>query len=171
MSSPGYASPLAINLNSSRLLLAAVLFVHGGAAMLLVVLDFFLSIKLLLILGAATSVLVVSYYLGWVFAGNSWLRTLGQRWPRFDRAIWDNDDRWQLIDDRQNIHDATLLATTVVHPKLVIVNLRLPDMPWYCRYRSLIFLPDNIDPETFRRLRIRLRWYNPQALDSSAALK
>lgn len=171
MSSPKYASPLAISIVPSRLLLAAALFMHIGAAGLIVFLELPLTIRLAFLLLLITSALAVSYYAGWVFKGNRWLRNVGDYWPRFERAVWDNDDRWLLTGDRQKTYDATLLPTTFVHPKLVIVNLLLPDMPWYSRYRSMIFVPDNIDPQTFRRLRIRLRWYSPQALDNSAALK
>ena len=171
MSSQKYASPLRIELLPSRILLGIVLFAHLGAVGLLIPLAMPMLPKVLLMVLIIMSLAFSAYGLGWEPAGNALSGVIGRKWPRFNRALWDHDDFWQLTDEHEKIHQACLMPTTLVHPHLVVLNLRLSGQPWYCRYRSIILLRDNIDSETFRRLRIRLRWYAPPADDSSAVLK
>jgi toxin CptA len=52
-------------------------------------------------------------------------------------------------------HDAQILGTSYVSPTLSAISLRLAHA---CRTRHIIFVPDNCDPEQFRRLRVYLRW-------------
>jgi hypothetical protein len=171
MSSQKYASPLTINIKPSHIGLGVLLLVHLGALVLLLPLQLPLVLKIMMGLVVVFSNLVTLYYAGW---GPAWPvvgNVIDARWPRLRRAVWDSDDQWRLCDGQQRTYAATLLPTTVVHPQLVVLNLRLTGQPWYCRWRSIVLLHDNIDPETFRRLRIRLRWYGSPVVDSSAALK
>jgi hypothetical protein len=151
--------------------LGLLLLVHLGALILLIPLQLPLPVKITVGLVVIISNTMTLYYAGWSPAWAVIGDVVDARWPRFRQAVWGSDDQWQLFDGRQRTFSATLLPTTVVHPQLVVLNLRLAGQPWYCRWRSIVLLRDNIDPETFRRLRIRLRWYSPQAADSSAALK
>lgn len=48
---------------------------------------------------------------------------------------------------------AELLSGCLVQPWLTILQFKIPNQ----RKKSLILLKDNIDPDTFRRLRVRLR--------------
>ncbi len=50
---------------------------------------------------------------------------------------------------------STLLDSTYVSPYLTILNLREKKNPFS---RSVIILPDAVDREEFRQLRVRLRW-------------
>lgn len=171
MSSQKYASPLTINIKPSRIGLGVLLLVHLGALVLLLTLQIPLAAKIMAGLIVVISNLMTLYYAGW---GRTWPaidHVIDARWPRWRRVVWDSDDQWRLFGERQGTYAATLLPTTFVHPQLVVLNLRLTGQPWYCRWRSIVLLRDNIEPETFRRLRIRLRWYGPQPADNSAALK
>ena len=51
--------------------------------------------------------------------------------------------------------ECDLLGSSYVSPRLTIVNLR-PRGSWAARH--VIFVPDNVDPRDFRRLRMWLRW-------------
>jgi toxin CptA len=104
---------------------------------------------------------------------------VGHRWPWAPRqAIWHAEGHWTLtLGDGREL-PARLLATTYVTPALLILNFRLGTgeggasprglaswgraiahpatlLPW--SIRSLVLLPDNLDPDLLRRLRVRLR--------------
>lgn len=51
--------------------------------------------------------------------------------------------------------DAEVLGSTLVTPQLSVLQLRFPD-----RYfmRAIVLLPDMLDGEDYRRLRVWLRW-------------
>jgi toxin CptA len=51
--------------------------------------------------------------------------------------------------------DCELLGSTFVSPQMTIINVRPRRWP---RSRTVILVPDNVDPRDFRRLRIWLRW-------------
>ena len=52
-------------------------------------------------------------------------------------------------------HSATLLGSSCVTPWCTVLNLRLAGKR--CS-RSMVIVPDAVDAQTFRRLRVRLRW-------------
>lgn len=52
-------------------------------------------------------------------------------------------------------HSARLLGNSCVTPWCAILNLRLAGKR--CS-RSMVIVPDAVDAQTFRRLRVRLRW-------------
>jgi len=164
MSSPKYASPLRFNIIPSRILLSILCVLHAGAAVLLVPLALSVSLKISLALVITASLFVCLFQAGWIKAGIS----LTKRFPPIVEAIWDDSDQWLLIDKWKKIHHAQLLPTSYVYTHLVLINLRMQDQAWYGRHRTIILLKDNTDRETFRRLRIRLRWYACQVPDNSA---
>lgn len=171
MSSQKYASPLTIDIEPSRIGVGVLLLVHLGALVLLLTLQMPLVAKIVAALMVLMSQLMTLYFAGW---GSAWPvvgNVIDARWPRWRQAVWSSDDQWCLSDGRQRSYTATLLSTTFVHPQMVVLNLRLTGQPWYCRWRSIVLLRDNIDAETFRRLRIRLRWYGREPVDNSAALR
>jgi toxin CptA len=65
----------------------------------------------------------------------------------------DADDQWSLLTLRGDNLRARLSPATYLHPRLVILTFRL-DRGW--KTRSVVVLPDSVDPTTFRRLRLRL---------------
>jgi toxin CptA len=56
--------------------------------------------------------------------------------------------------------DAQVQGSSLVLPWLTVLNV-LPD--GRRRARHVVILPDNVDPEAFRRLRVLLRWSRPAA--------
>ena len=76
------------------------------------------------------------------------------RWPwDLAQAIWHADGRWTLTLAAGREVEGRLLGSSYVSPALVVLNFR--SGRW--RNRSLVLLPDNLDPDLLRRLRVRLR--------------
>lgn len=59
------------------------------------------------------------------------------------------DGRWR---------EGQVLASSFVSPWLTVLNLRMADA---ARARHLVILPDNVEKDAFRRLRVLLRWSQP----------
>lgn len=55
------------------------------------------------------------------------------------------------------ILEGRVAGETVAHPALVILRIVTE-----AGRRTTLIAPDTLDPETFRRLRLRLRWMRPQ---------
>jgi len=76
---------------------------------------------------------------------------------RAGRAIvhlsWDAGGRWRLIQRDGRVLDAVLAHGTYSHPALVALALRSADGG----LRRVLVVPDRIDVDCFRRLRVRLR--------------
>ena len=66
----------------------------------------------------------------------------------------DRHDRWQLLQDNRAPVELSLLPGALVHPKLIALCFREPDG----RTRYCVLTHDNLDRQTLRRLRVRLRW-------------
>ena len=66
----------------------------------------------------------------------------------------DEGDRWQLLRPGRAAIDLRLLPGALVHPKLVVLCFKEPGG----RTRSCVLTSDNLDAQTLRRLRVRLRW-------------
>lgn len=76
------------------------------------------------------------------------------RWPwDLSRAVWHADGRWTLTLGSGREVEGRLLGSSFVSPALVVLNFR--QGRW--RTRSLVLLPDNLDPNLLRQLRARLR--------------
>lgn len=143
MSSLKYAVPLYLKRYPSRVLAVYLVAVHGGVLALLPGLALWWELKALLSLA-----ILVSFYLS--------LR--GQALLLSPRAIvqisWDGHNVWRLRqrDGRERV--GKLLPGGLVGPRLVVLNFVLG--PWW-RRASVVLLPDNVNPEVLRRLRVRLR--------------
>ncbi len=75
-------------------------------------------------------------------------------WPwSLKEVIWQTDGSWYLIQGDGRQLEGRLLGSTYVSPALVVLNFRCGR--W--RNRSLVLLPDNLEPDLHRRLRVRLR--------------
>ena len=66
---------------------------------------------------------------------------------------WDSDGEWTLFTAAGDELAAQLKASSYVHPWFVVLNFSISRFG----RRSLILLPDAVDPELLRRLRVRLR--------------
>ena len=66
----------------------------------------------------------------------------------------DRGDRWQLLRPGRAAVDLRLLPGALVHPNIVVLCFREPGG----RTRSCVLTRDNLDAQTLRRLRVRLRW-------------
>lgn len=66
----------------------------------------------------------------------------------------DRYDRWQLLRDNGEAVDLELLPGALVHPKIVALCFREPGG----RSRYCVLTHGNLDGQTLRRLRVRLRW-------------
>lgn len=51
--------------------------------------------------------------------------------------------------------EATVLPSSFVAPYMTVLNLKPTDSRWV---RHVVILPDSLEPEAFRRLRVLLRW-------------
>jgi hypothetical protein len=48
-----------------------------------------------------------------------------------------------------------LLGSSVVMPHLVILNISIPN---YRQTQNVVLMPDSMDEESFRQLRVALKW-------------
>ena len=140
---------------------------HFGAIALIIPAALPLWVTVVCSLIIALSLLIIWSRAGWIADQFSFTAL----WPIFTEAVWDEVDQWQLFDEHEQIHAAVLMPSTYVSARIVVINLRLENQPWYCRHRAIVLLSDNIDSESFRRLRIRLRWYSSQVEDNWAVSK
>jgi len=166
MWSEKYASPLLLELRPSKIALVVTLFMHGGGILLLTFTTLSTMCKLALAMAVVGSFGYSLMRLGWLTTEHALLQWV----TAYQSACW-HDTQWVLQDIRGVEQNARLLPSSFVHRWLTVVNLQVAELPWYRRHVSLLILPDNIDQETFRRLRVRLRWYPSLAQDNSAESK
>ena len=135
---------LRVDLKPSRVLAVALIAAHAGAAVTLLPLELPTAAKAGLALLIATS-------LGRALYRHVWLRSRGSV-----TAIELGEHDHATVETRcGGRYQARVLGTTYVSPLLCVVNLRLARrlFAWHA-----VIVPDNVDAEAFRRLRVRLRW-------------
>ncbi len=66
----------------------------------------------------------------------------------------DRHDQWQLLRDNHKAVDLKLLPAALVHPHIVALCFKDPGGKVY----PCVLTHDNLDKQTLRRLRVRLRW-------------
>ncbi len=142
MSSGVFDRPLRLELQPSRYLVFFVLISYGGALLLLWVTSLWWVLKLVLSL---------------VLLGDGrrqWRRHVWFQHPAaLKELIWKEDGRW-VAPGEGTAEDLELtLKQSFVHPWLVVLNFAAG----HWRTHSVVILPDALAPETFRRLRVRLR--------------
>jgi hypothetical protein len=139
MSSARYAAPLRLEPRRSRRLAVYLAAAHGGALALLPLLPLGMPVVAVL-----AGLIVLSW--AWNQATHVWLRR--------DRSIvslvWLADGTWRLTDRGGTTRVCRLRWDSYVHPWLTVLNFTGASR---C---SVVLLPDSLDPETFRRLRVRL---------------
>lgn len=143
MSSPKYAAPLYLKRHPSRILAVYLAAVHSGVLALLPWLA--LAWELATLLSMA---IIASFCLS--------LRS--QALLLSPKAIveisWDSERVWRLRQRNGIEWVGKLLPGCFVGPRLVVLNFALGSQ-W--RRAGVVLLPDNANPETLRRLRVRLR--------------
>ena len=156
MSSSAYATPLVLEPRPSRQLLSLALLVHAGALALLPVLAAIPWPLRLLLAG-----LVV---------GSLWFELGRLGWRRDARRIrrlsWGADNDWRLELANGEELDARLLPSSFVHPRLVVLHLRVEGRR---PARTLALMPDSLDAQSLRRLRVRLTTQRGRLFGGSAA--
>ena len=66
----------------------------------------------------------------------------------------DKHDQWQLFSDNREAVNLRLLPGALVHPQIVVMCFKDPAG----RTHPCVLTHDNLDRQTLRRLRVRLRW-------------
>ncbi len=143
MSSARFAVPFRVTLKPSLLLLAMLLFMHGGALIWLITFVLPLWLKLVVaVLISVSLVLQLRRYL--LFKG--------------DRAVtgvlWDGGGEWQLQRTVGETINAQLLGSSFVTPFLIVLNFKIESSR---RMLPVVILSDSIDSTSFRRLTSKLR--------------
>ena len=141
MSSSKFAIPLRFELRPSLMAASVLVIVHVGAIGSVFILPVPVLLKLIIV------VLVLA----------SLWRTLNQVLLKQRAAIrqfvWGADADWTLIAGDGQAIAAKLLPSSYVQPWMTVLNF---DVGQRFRSYSVVLLPDAIDPEMFRRLRVRL---------------
>ena len=135
MSHAAYASPLVLEPRRSRYLFVYLVLIH---ALALAMLAAPLNLPLALRLGVAGAV-VLSFI---------WQMT---RVPPH-RLVWQADGDWQLFFAEASERTGQLRPDSYVSPWLVILRFKL-EKGGRC---GVVIMPDMLDPQSFRRLRVRL---------------
>jgi len=135
MSHVAYASPLVLEPGRSRYLIGYLVVTHALALSVLAgPLNLPLALRLIL-----AGVVVYSF-----------VRQLSRRRPY--RLIWEADGEWQLLFENGNEYTGQLRPDSYVSTLLVILRFQR-ERGGQC---SVVILPDMLDAESFRRLRVRL---------------
>jgi len=135
---------LRVSLKPSRQLAAVVMAAHVAAAMTLLPLDVPVWAKLAVTLLIAAS-LGHTLRRHALLANGASITALEVR-ENDSGAIQTRGEDWQ---------EARILGTSYVSPLLTVVNMRVTG----CRLAyHILIVPDNVDAEGFRRLRVLLRW-------------
>ncbi len=147
MSSTAWSGGLLIHPRPSRVLAALLTLAHLGAALCIALLPVDPWIR-----GPAAVVILLS------LVGHLHRGLLG-RGPGAVRAVyWAPDGAWLVTDAAGGLHPAGLDGETFVSPFLTILNLKLHEGG----RRSVVLLPDSIEPARLRRLNARVRMSSVQ---------
>jgi toxin CptA len=135
MSHDAYANPLVLEPRRSRYLFIYLCVVHTMALLALAVP---INLPLFPRFGIATLVIF------------SFIRQLRRLPPQC--LVWEADGEWQLFYADGNKSTGQLRADSYVSTLLVVLCFRLQSGGT----RSVVILPDMLDPQSMRRLRVRL---------------
>lgn len=142
MSSQRFAEPLYLQVKPSRILAGFLVLAHAAAALALTYTDMNASGRILLSLMIAASL----YH-------NLRVHVLLNAPRSLLRLVWEASGKWRVWDAFGREHEARLTPGFFVNPKLVILNLQLKGLG----RRAVLLLPDSLEDEALRRLRVRLR--------------
>ncbi len=135
-------APIDVIFKPSRALAALLLVAHGASAVLVSITPLPLWIKTIALAAIALSAWynVRRYAL---LATHNAVRRL--------RILASGD----VEIERANRERATLTGEQFIHPRLTIIRCRTDSNR---RPIAIVIVPDMLDPETFRALRVRLKW-------------
>jgi hypothetical protein len=137
-----YAAPLHLELGPSRALAAWLVVVHGTPLCLLPLLPVDPWIHLALLSAVAYSL------------HDAWRRQVRRDHPDAVRTLlWKDAGHCRLTLHSGQRQDARLARQALILPWMVILQFDTPPR----RLRYLLVLPDMLDDDVFRRLRVRLR--------------
>jgi len=142
MSHAAYASPLVLEPGVSRYLILYLVVIHCLA---LVVVVAPLNIPFTLRLALAVAIMISFIW--------QWRRTRENDPARIHRLVWEADDDWTLWCNDSTELVGQLRPDSYESTLLVILRLQLEQGG----RRTLVLLPDMLDQQSFRRLRVRLR--------------
>jgi hypothetical protein len=136
-----YATPLSLEPRRSRQLGVLVAVVHGGALLVLPFTGLPQPVMAAIALGVAGSFL------------RAWRTQVSLTGPAAIRRLrWGEGNDWELTrQDGTTLH-TSLQPRVFIHPRLVILRFR--KSPW--RTDSVVLTSDRLDPDLFRKLRVRL---------------
>ncbi len=136
-----FPAPLNLELGRSRVLAALLMLAHSGALALLALLPLAWWVRMLL-----AGALLCSL---WLTLNRHALRR-GKR--AITRLLWESDESWLLQGADGKERRARLKPGSYVSPRLVILNFDAGRRP--C---SVVLLPDAVEAESLRKLRLRLQ--------------
>ena len=174
MSSSKSAAPLHIELQASRRLLQLLSCLYASAVVSLLLLSIPLPVRLVLV-----SVVLLSYPVSLNRIG--WFDRFNERYPTLFRPAvtalhWRDSGEWELhgggierrkrsaadssLESQHSVSQQTIAAqlqpASTVHPFMTVLNFFCEQQPWHRRRVSVVILPDSLDAEDFRRLRVHL---------------
>lgn len=140
---------LTVTLRPSFLLAALLLLMHGLAMA---------SVWLVPLHSAAKIVAAICLALSLLHA--LWRHVLRRGMKAVQAIRWQEESKLSVQEGGGGQwQEAELLPSSFVSAYLVVLNLRLAEEKWA---RHVVILPDGIEAEQFRQLRVNLRWkYRP----------
>ena len=141
MSSSKFATPLRFELRPSWIAASILMVVHASAIASVFILPVSILVKLIIVVLVLLSL--------W----RNLNQVLLKQRAAIRQFIWGADDDWTLIAGDGQKKIAKILPSSYVQPWMTVLNF---DVGHRFRPYSVVLLPDAIDPEMFRRLRVRL---------------
>ncbi len=135
-----FLRPVRLRIGSSRSLAATAAAAHAGAAAI--------ALLMPLPLWGRSALLGLLLWSAW----RVWSVHLGPGGRRISEVLLRSDDVFE-VTTAAGIAEAQLLGAELVAPWLTVLRLRLGGGACV----SLVLLPDNVEAQAFRRLRVRLR--------------
>jgi hypothetical protein len=138
----GFTGPIRLRPTGSALLATGIAFSHTGALIIVALLPWPAWTRV-------SAAMLLSGSLLWSLAWH-----VLHRGDAVTEALLLGDGSWTVRAGHAEPVSATLAHDSVVSPYLTVLVFKLVDG----RRRSLLLLPDNVEPATFQRLRVRLRF-------------
>ncbi len=142
MSSLKYATPLHLELKPSRLLLALLCFMYGGAALVLLIIPIPVWFSVFLIFLVALDLYLQIN-----------LHVLMRSKKSVVRLIWLESHQWKIFDCNGECVEGALIGQSYLHTGLVVLRFKTITK----KRRAVIVFIDSMASESHRKLRVRLR--------------
>jgi toxin CptA len=119
-----------------------LLFLHGAALAVIGLLQAPIWVH-----AALSAVVLVNFYTSFT------THVLGWGKLAILSLVWGGDGEWTLLSAKGNKSVAKLLPSSYVHPRMIILNFRIPETG----RRTQLLMQDSLDTNTYRRLLARMR--------------